>query len=83
MSTDYNAVCMTCRKHIHLGQRMGLGWSFGYGTGDDKTIKLQGEWLMFHLHTQWDGVEIKRPCDVRVMVADSVPEDFEREELGP
>lgn len=31
MSTDYNALCFTCKKSMHVGQRMGGRASFAYG----------------------------------------------------
>jgi hypothetical protein len=36
VSTDYNALCFTCKKTMHVGQRTaGSNYSFAYGRGAD------------------------------------------------
>lgn len=67
MSTDYSAVCMTCRSETHLGVRFASGWAFGHGSNDRDEWRRVGEWLIEHL---------AEDHDVRVMVSDVVPDDF-------
>ncbi|MEK7178596.1 MAG: hypothetical protein AAB721_03000 [Patescibacteria group bacterium] len=54
MSTDYNAACYTCRREIHLGQRMADLGSFGFGIADHATIRRQWVWLLEHLQAGHD-----------------------------
>lgn len=48
MSTDFDIGCMTCGQMRHLGQRMGGGWSFGYGSKDSDTVQAIGEFIEEH-----------------------------------
>ena len=77
MSTDYNAVCDTCRVRIHIGQRMGFMYSFGHGSRD---LKGQGKLACFIFEGHVDkrhavrlelaDVECERPSDRYTTVDD-------------
>ena len=70
MSTDMVAVCDTCREEIHLGQRMGSGYSFGYGPRDAIGHGRAAEWCVEHaIHGR----------GVRVLVAQT---DLHEETVG-
>lgn len=75
MSTDFQAVCFTCRKSHHLGQRMGAGhYSFGFGSRDQTGRAEVWEWLARHVDPE-DG----EPHDVRIL--HDPPEGFEDERI--
>jgi hypothetical protein len=63
VSTDYTAICRACRQRLHLGQRSGLFFSFGYGTGDVAGMRKQGEWLMEHV---WHEGGVLVVCDDQI-----------------
>ncbi len=65
MSTDYDAACLTCHVYRHLGQRMGGGWSFGFGSNDTDGRAVVGEFIQEHA-----GHEL------RVFVSEETPVDF-------
>lgn len=49
MSTDYDVVCVKCRKGIHLGQRMAIDiYSFGFGSKDTETPPKIMRWIADH-----------------------------------
>jgi hypothetical protein len=68
MSTDFNAVCDACRLYRHAGQRMGLGLSLGYGTGDP----LAEEILKF----MFDHLFCEPEIGVRVVLSDQTPPGY-------
>ncbi len=49
MSTDFSAVCFTCRKTFHLGQRMARFYSFGHGSMDSAGAALAARLVHAHL----------------------------------
>ncbi len=49
MSTDWNVVCDKCKKVRHLGQRMAMTCSFGFGSNDTEGHKEVAEWVSLHL----------------------------------
>jgi hypothetical protein len=57
MSTDFVAVCDECREEIHLGQRMGSEFSFGYGRNDAVGQSQIAEWCLDH-STHGNGVRV-------------------------
>lgn len=65
MSTDWDAVCFTCRTYTHLGQRFTSGPTFGYGTDDAPGRLEAAEFVSEHVYH-----------DLRIMV--DVPDDFTR-----
>ena len=77
MSTDYDMVCDKCKVQMHLGQRMGAGFSFGYGSNDKETVQLQGGFIMDHACCEHNGV-----YGIRVLISDALeeaaipPEDY-------
>lgn len=80
MSTDYAAVCFTCRKATHLGQRMGLGYSFGFGSNDVQGRLDVWAWLERHLHPQDENpMNVLGPHDLRIMESEQLPDGFELE----
>jgi len=66
MSTDINAVCLTCKQYAHFGQRMAACVSFGYGSADLEGRAAAGEFMLQHL----GGAH-----ELRLMPTDDVPED--------
>lgn len=78
MSTDFAAVCHTCRLTLHLGQRMADVYSFGYGSNDKEGADFVLRWLERHACGWWEGATFFPAHDVRVMVSDNAPEDYER-----
>lgn len=50
MSTDYDIVCGRCRRYAHIGQRVGGGFSFGYGSNDQGGRDWVGAWILKHTH---------------------------------
>lgn len=56
MSTDYDARCYTCRRRVHFGQRMGLGFSTGHGSKDTEGHAAVMKWLEKHLG---DGHDVR------------------------
>lgn len=75
MSTDFQAVCFTCRKSHHLGQVMGAGfYSFGFGSRDQTGRAEVWAWLARHVDPE-DGA----PHHVRIML--DPPEGFEEERI--
>ncbi len=72
MSTDYAAVCFTCRQEIHLGVRMAMGpLVFGNGSDDELGRAAAGWWIEQHAGAEGPG------HDVRVVSSNAVPEGFE------
>ncbi len=50
LSTDFAAVCLTCRQEIHLGVRMALGpLVFGNGSDDEVGRAAVGWWIEQHV----------------------------------
>ena len=75
MSTDFQAVCFTCRKSHHLGQRMGAShYSFGFGSRDQTGRAEVWAWLAQHVDPE-DG----EPHDVRIL--HDPPGGFEDEQV--
>ena len=65
MSTDYDAVCFTCRRSAHLFVRFTSGPAFAHGSGDERGRLQILDWLMWHLN---------KDHDVRIMC--EPPDDF-------
>lgn len=73
MSTDFDAVCDTCKLVVHAGQRMGGTASFGYGSIDTEGRQAVAEWCFEHA---------RHGTGVRLQVAEARPsDDYERVEL--
>lgn len=49
MSTDFDVVCDRCRKVRHLGQRMAVDISFGFGSNDLRGSADAALWVYRHL----------------------------------
>lgn len=81
MSTDYSAVCLTCRTAIHIGQRFTTGWAFGYGSSDLIAMRQQGEWLMRHT-TYPTKREAFQAHAIMVVELDFVPDGIAHEEIA-
>lgn len=64
MSTDWDAVCFTCRKYTHLGQRFTSGPAFGFSTHDAEGRARAAEFVSEHAYH-----------DLRIMV--DPPDGFE------
>lgn len=71
MSIDYDLVCLSCKKSVHLGQRFAAGYgTFGYGTNDVEGMEITWRFLLEHDHANL--------TNLRVMVSDDVPEEITR-----
>ena len=71
MSTDYDVVCVTCRKSTHLGVRFSSNFAFGHGSFDLEEQRRAGAWIVDHLN---EGHELK------IEVSDAVPDDYEHDQ---
>ena len=65
MSTDWNSVCMTCKRTCHLGQYMGCRFSFGFGSNDEPGRIAAGQFVNRHIGH-----------DLRIMLTDNLPTGF-------
>jgi len=69
MSTDYNALCFTCKKAVHVGQFMGGKPSFAYGTRSPAyEVMVVASWIFTHVEHG----------PVMIVFADDTPSTFTR-----
>ena len=48
MSVDFDVVCASCRRRMHLGRMAGFGWVFSYASGDTEGQQRVGNWIYEH-----------------------------------
>ncbi len=65
MSTDFNVVNHTNKTWWHLGQRMAITYSFGYGSRDLHGASSAGRLIEAHLGN-----------DLRIVEVDSIPDGY-------
>jgi len=65
MSTDFDVACHTCKKRKHLGQRMAMTFSFGFGSNDVSGASEASEFICNHLGH-----------DLRIYDVENVPPGF-------
>ena len=70
MSTDYSVICISCEESSHLGQRMAMTYSFGYGSKDITTPPKIMEWIAGH---------VDNGHNVKVVNSEDTPTSFEYE----